>query len=177
MLTPTILAVAMAFASPAPSPAMQLSPGPGVGAPIATPAPAPSPTSSPVLAGIALEENANDALRMYGWHQDECATISGRIACGIPLFSQHLIFVLMLDSRVHVVGVQGSSDPRSHYADPFGIRLGDPVERLTTVRGKPDASYDDNDDLIVRYGPPNGINWQYRIHDTTIVQIELSDGT
>jgi len=114
---------------------------------------------------------------MYGWHQDECTSISGRLACGIPLFSQRLVIVLMLDSRVHVVGVQGSSDPGSHYADPFGIRLGDPVGRLTTVRGKPDASYDDNDDLIVRYGPTTGINWQYRIHDTTIVQIELSDGT
>ncbi|HET9342593.1 MAG TPA: hypothetical protein VFO25_06740 [Candidatus Eremiobacteraceae bacterium] len=131
----------------------------------------------PVLAGIALEENANDALRMYGWHQDECASISGRDVCGIPLFSQHVIIVLTLDSRVHVVGVEGSSDPRSHYADPFSIKLGDPVDRLTTVRGKPDASYDDGDDLIVRYGLSNGVNWIYRIHDTMIDQIELSDGT
>lgn len=170
-------AVALAIATTSPSPAMQPSPLPSPSAPVATPASSPSPTSAPILAGITLDENANDALRMYGWHQDECASVSGRFACGIPLFSQHVIIVLVVDNRVHVVGVQGSSDPGSHYADPLGIKLGDPVERLTTIRGKPDASYDDSDDLVVRYGPTNGVNWHYKIHDTTIVQIELSDGT
>jgi len=87
-----------------------------------------------------------------------CAQISGRFACGIPLISQHIIVIVVLDSRVHIVGLQGSTDPRSHYADPFGIKLGDPVDRLTSLRGTPDASYDENDDLVIRYGSANGVN-------------------
>ena len=114
---------------------------------------------------------------MYRWHQDECAQISGRFACGIPLISQHIVVIVVLDSRVHIVGVQGSTDPRSHYADPFGIKLGDPVDRLTSLRGKPDASYAENDDLVIRYGSANGVNWHYRTHDMMIDQIQLSDGT
>lgn len=83
---------------------------------------------------------------------------------------------LAFDTIIHVIMVQGTHDPKGQCADPNGIRVGDQVDRLTTIRGKPDASEDDNDDLVVRYGPINGVSWRYKIHDTTIVQIELSDG-
>lgn len=88
-----------------------------------------------------------------------------------------LEMALAYDDTVHTIIVGGTKDPKSQCADPFGTRVGDPVERLRSLRGNPDESFDESGDLIFRYGSFNGVNWQYKIHDMTVVQIELSDGT
>lgn len=156
-----------AVATPAPSPATS--------APIA----APTAASSPELGGVAIGEDANDALRMFGLHPGTwpCMVDHGMTLCVVDPHYEGVGVALALDTKVRYIAVQGTSDTRSRFADPLGVKLGDPADLLTMLRGKPDASYDDDADLIVRYGPPNALNWRYKIHDTKIVQIELSDGT
>jgi len=82
---------------------------------------------------------------------------------------------IMFDDTIHAVIIEGTSDPKSQYLDPFGVRVGDSIDRLEQVRGQPDIVNKNGEEL--QYGPTKGVNWSYGVNDDKIVQIALGDGT
>jgi hypothetical protein len=149
-----------------------------------TPAPSPTPTTptrAPILAGITLGEDAKGVLRRFGLvpqHSsfDTAIVLNDRIV-HIRIFPAHYGDVLIGISffeKIQNVMVFGTSDPRGHCADPFGVRLGDAPQRLVELRGNPDG-YGANGD--VRYGPKDGIHWFYSVSEDKISIIGVSDGS
>lgn len=58
----------------------------------------------------------------------------------------------------------------SNIADPYGVKLLDGSDQLTALRGKPD-SVDGN---VWRYGPVDGIHWNYTVENGVVTTILLS---
>jgi hypothetical protein len=58
----------------------------------------------------------------------------------------------------------------SRIIDPYGIRLDDASERLTSLRGKPDTI----DGNVWRYGAVDAIHWDYSIENGVVTTILLS---
>jgi hypothetical protein len=173
-----ILALALVNASVGPS-AASPTPAPAISASVAPPTPNPTPTSIPILGGVTLGEDAFRVMRRLGMHPPGWGT-NGQPGLQIRIFPSgcgDLVMAVAFDSTIHSVIVHGSSDPKGQCADPYGVRVGDSVGHLVSVRGTPDGTSNDPGGDLMRYGPANGIHWRYEIHDTTIVEIELSDGT
>ncbi len=136
----------------------------------------PSPTASPsvpcggrCVAGIAVGDDANAIL----------ARLDSR---SIPGSDQHVtadlnsypdeLMLAVYDYRGAVVAVSISSAGSSaqmHVADPYGIRLGDTSDHLTVVRGAATTAKH-----VLRYGPTDGINWDYTVDAGIITTIVVS---
>lgn len=55
-------------------------------------------------------------------------------------------------------------------ADPYGIKLGDTAAALTAARGSSTSTTGN----IMRYGPTDGIHWDYTVEAGTITTILVS---
>ena len=165
------LAAVLVSSSPGPTPAASPSAEPS---PISAPA---SPTPTPILAGITLGENAAGVMRRLGVHASGPASGDLEIAMW-PAEVQDIVIVMVFDQNVRGVSVRGSSDPHAHCADPFGVRLGDALQRLLAVRGTPDAtdSIGPEGELRLRYGPVKSVNWSFIIVGDKVAEITVSDG-
>ena len=133
----------------------------------------------PVLGGVTLGEDAFRVMRRLGMHPPGWGT-DGKAKIQIRIFPAgcgDLVMGLAFDTKIHSIIVRGSGDPKGQCADPGGIHVGDSVARLVSERGSPDDNTNVQGDDVFRYGPANGIQWRYEIHDANIVEIELSDGT
>jgi len=137
----------------------------------------PSPTASPsvpcggrCLASIAVGDDANAVL----------ARLDSR---SIPGSDQHVmadfnsypdgLMLAVYYYRGAVVAVSISSAGSSaqmHVADPYGIRLGDTSDHLTVVRGAATTAKGN----VLRYGPTDGIHWDYTIDAGVITTIVVS---
>lgn len=69
-----------------------------------------------------------------------------------------------------VASTEGALRPA--VVDPFGVAIGDTVDRLTELRGQPQR-YDDEGDgeFTSYYGTPSDVRWLYGLRDGTIVSI------
>jgi hypothetical protein len=165
-VVPLVLAIFLTARLSAPT-LIQPSPTPTVAA-TATPA------QSTILGGVSLGEDSQRALQSLGSRLGSAS--KGRLEVRIiPTGYSDLTISVLFDDTIHAIIVEGTSDPKSKYADPFGVRIGDSVERLEQVRGQPDIVNKNGEDL--QYGPTKGVNWSYEVKGDTIVEIALGDGT
>jgi hypothetical protein len=166
-MVPLVLAVSLAAAQPATPTQPQASPAPVVSAPA-------TPAISTILGGISLGEDSQRAVQSLGSRLGSAS--KGQLEVrNIPTGYSDLTITVLFDDTIHAIIVGGTSDPKSKYADPFGVRIGDSVERLEQVRGHPDIVNKNGEEL--QYGPTKGVNWSYEVKGDTIVQIALGDGT
>jgi hypothetical protein len=171
------IALALVNASVEPT-AAPPAPAPATSAPVVTPLPSGSPTSMPVLGGVTLGDDAWRVLRRLGMHPPGWGT-NGQATLQIRVFSSgcgDLTMALAFDTKIHAIMVHGSDDPKGQCADPGGVHVGDSVAHLISVRGTPDSSTTIPNGDQLRYGPSNGVHWVYEIRDTTVVEIDVSDG-
>jgi len=121
----------------------------------ATPTPGPTPTLS--FYGVTLGETMDDVRDQFGPPQKQVK------AKGDPVWMYPLdegdagLIIEFLGGGAHRIMVATKSTT-SHLVDPFGIRLGDPVDRLRSVRGEPSKIVPDD---IWVYGPEHGVSWTY----------------
>jgi hypothetical protein len=139
----------------------------------ATPSPMPSPSvpcEGRCLSGIAIGDDANGALArldsrpMPGSDQ--------RIMADFNSYPDGLMLTVYY-YRGAVVAVSITStktDGQTRIADPYGIRLGDPATRLTAARGNATSAIGD----VLRYGPSDGIHWDYTVDAGTITTLLVS---
>ena len=145
-----------------------------------TPMPTPTATSAPILGGITLGEDARGVLRRFNLRTMGTPSIAG-IATAEHTIAQVRVFpaaysgvvmMIVFTDKIELVMATGSSDPRGHFADPLGVRLGDSPERLVQLRGNPDE-YGENGD--VSYGPAHGVRWFFSVRKDKISSIGVTD--
>jgi hypothetical protein len=168
-MMPFVLAIFLMAPLPAPT-QIQPSPTPMVSATA-------TPTRSSILGGVTLGEDSQRVLREFGlrprgWASGGHGGIEIRI---FPTGYGDITMTIMFDDAIHAIFVEGTSDPKSQYSDPFGLHVGDSIDRLEQVRGQPDILNKNGEEL--QYGPTKGVNWSYGVKDDKIVQIALGDGT
>jgi hypothetical protein len=138
-----------------------------------TPSPMPSasvPCEGRCLSGIAVGDDANGVLARL-----DSRPIPGsdqRIMADFNSYADGLMLTVYYYSGA-VVAVSITStktDARIRIADPYGIRLGDPATLLTTARGNATSAIGD----VLRYGPTDGIHWDYTVDAGTVTTILVS---
>ncbi len=174
LLAALVAMIALGDASPSPS----ASPVPS---PIPTTSPTPAATAAPILGGITLGEDAKGVLRRFNLRTMGTPSLGGpAIVEGMlgqvrffPANYGDVVMFIVFTDKVKLVMALGTSDPKAHCADPFGVRLGDAPERLIQLRGNPDGYGEDG---VVRYGPANGIHWIFSVRNDRISSIGVADG-
>lgn len=175
MIAAAVLAlhVATSHVGPAPAPSASASASP-------TPMPAPAATSAPILGGITLGEDAKGVLRRFNLRTMGTPSFGSVLAVDqtlgqvrfFPANFGDVVMMIVFTDKIRMVMALGSSDPKGHCADPFGVRLGDSPERLVQLRGNPDA-YGENGE--VRYGPAHGVHWFFSVHNDKISSIGVTE--
>lgn len=139
----------------------------------ASPSPMPSlsvPCEGRCLAGIAVGDDANGVLTRL-----DSRPIPGsdqRIMADFNSYPNGLMLTVYY-YRGAVVAVSITSTgtgAQIRTADPYGIRLGDPVTRLTTARGNATGAIGN----VLRYGPTDGVHWDYTVDGGTVTTILVS---
>jgi hypothetical protein len=141
----------------------------------ASPSPSPVPSASVpcegrCLSGIAVGDDANRVL----------ARLDSR---PIPGSDQHImadfnsypdgLMLAVYYYRGAVVAVSIASTAtgaKVRTTDPYGIRLGDSATRLTAERGNATSTIGN----VLRYGPADGIHWDYTVETGTVTTILVS---
>jgi hypothetical protein len=167
VVVPLVLAISLMAPLPTPT-QIQPAPTPMVSASAA-------PTASPILGGVTLGEDSQRVLARLGLHKRGWGSGS-QTGIGIRIFPAgcgDLAMTIAFDDTIRGIFVEGTDDPKSQCADPFGDRVGDSIEHLEQLRGGPDALEEGGD---LRYGPSKGAHWTYTIKNGKNVLIALSDG-
>jgi hypothetical protein len=141
-----------------------------------------SPTpalAAPILGGIALGQDPESVLHRFGLppRSSGSAQPDATPAVETLTFPSHVgdvVIGIIFDTKIRLIKVTGSSDPRSNFADPKGIQLGDTLDRLTQIRGTPDGTESGGD---LRYGPKKGVHWFFAITGKRVTTIGVADGT
>ena len=81
---------------------------------------------------------------------------------------------LVFDTRIKRIVVSPYGNEQPDIADPYGIRLNDPVSRLSSKRGPPEAIDAHHG---YSYGPGSGLHWVYGTHGGRVTSISVSDGS
>ena len=150
MLASLILSAALLGASPAPS---------------QTPA---VPCDGKCLAGVSIGEDKYKALAPFG--SQPMPGVDTRILGDFESYSGFMIGVYYENTVVAISLSAMNTGPLPTTSDPYGIRLGDSADHLTSVRGQPDAI--DGDEW--RYGQLDGLHWIYTLQGGVVNEMMVS---
>ena len=141
---------------------------------LASPAPSPAASQPAVavcncLAGITIGDDATSALAKVGSRPVKTNAATSVLSD----YESYPGWMLAIYYAKTVVAVAISAQPPgapTKEPDPFGVVLGDSPDRLTALRGKPDAV----DGTIWRYGPVDGLRWLYSVENGAVARIAIT---
>ena len=135
-------------------------------------APSPSvsiPCAGKCLAGISIGDDKNRVLARL-----DSRALPGsddHIMADFNSYADGLMLAVYYQKEIVAVSITyAGAHGKGGIADPYGVRLEDTTDRLTALRGKPDAL----DGNVWRYGPVDDIHWDYTIENGIVTTILLS---
>jgi hypothetical protein len=171
-----------------------------------TPSPAPAVPVYDSLNGVAVGDAPALVLARLGLHPPGWArgAQSGATQMGevrqFPTDAGNATMMLLFDTSIQVVMVQALNGKRPSIIDPYGIKLNDPLDRLTSLRGKADKVEDKSvqgtpnksdtidhsdvwrglhdpveSDSTYIYGRDDSIRWEYTIKNNQVSSIRIVD--
>jgi hypothetical protein len=155
VIVPLIAAIVIA-AAPLPSPSAAPSPGIAV------------PCAGQCLARIGIGDDKYRVLRDL-----DSRPIPGsddRVMADFNSYPDGLMLTVYYQKSIVAVSITNVNHGRTRIVDPYGVTLQDTSERLTALRGKPDAV----DGNVWRYGSLDGIHWDYTVENGVVTTILLS---
>ncbi len=164
-----VLVVALAAASPTPA-------APAGAAATATPVP--GPTIKPVQwQGVTLGEDIDAVRTRLGKPDFSRKIIQGSALVGYQIHGgEGSLVIETSDRQVTQIRVEAAAPKQLGLpiGDPFGVDLGDSLNRLLTVRGEPTRADDEGgDESTTTYGGSNDNRWVYSMHSGMIYAITL----
>jgi hypothetical protein len=145
-----------------------------LGLALANPSPSPAATDPPpvticsCLAGISIGDDATAALAKVG--SRPLPAQGDSVLSDFESYPGWMLVVYYAKSVVSIAIEVLPPGAPTKQPDPFGVALGDSADRLTALRGKPDAV----DGKLWRYGPANGVGWIYSIVDGAVARIAVT---
>jgi hypothetical protein len=138
----------------------------------------PTTTQAHTLYGVSIGENASYALTGLGlgpsrFHAAAAGSPRPQAEYRVALADYgKALLALSFDTRIKSITVARYGTRRSDIVDPYGIKLADSIERLTSKRGLP-TSIDAHHDYV--YGPATQVHWVYGFGDGLVTSISVSD--
>jgi hypothetical protein len=127
------------------------------------------PCAGRCLAGIAIGDDKYRVLSAL-----DSQPIPGsdeRIVADFNSYPDGLMLSVYYQKNIVAVSITNTERPgASKIVDPYGVKLNDTSARLAVLRGKPDVIDGD----IWRYGPADGIHWDYTVENGAVTAILLS---
>ncbi len=152
------LFAAIIAASPLPSPSTAPSALPGVTV----------PCDGRCLAGIGVGDDKYKILRAL-----DSQPIPGsdeHIMADFNGYPNGLMLTVYYQKAVVAVSITNTKNDTTRIVDPYGVTLQNTSEHLTALRGKPDTI----EGTVWRYGPIDGIHWDYTVENGLVTAILLS---
>lgn len=137
-------------------------------------APQPTPTVSvpcdgKCLAGVSVGDDAERVLTRLG--SEALPGSDAHIMADFSSYPNGLMLAVYYQKAVVAVSIDFAGEHgKSDIVDPYGVRLEDTTDHLKSLRGKPDVV----DGNVWRYGPSDGIHWDYTVENGIVTTILLS---
>jgi hypothetical protein len=139
----------------------------------------------PTLAGITLDEDPTIAFRRLNLEPpDAHAKGPSAFMRTYSLSRGNIVVTILFLKKIISIDVLGEFDRTPDFTDPFGVRIGDSLDKVERIRGKPsfvgsDINVQASAPSIfeARYGSLHGIVWTYTIMAGQVRGITLADNS
>jgi hypothetical protein len=119
------------------------------------------------LAGVTLGEETAAVIQRLGLTPLHAALEPGQFQVRVFPASKATMSITF-DDKIRMIAVMSNG---SSFVDPYGVKLGDSLERLLSLRGNPTSK----NESTYQYGSSDQIRWEYDIKEGSVAMIIVAD--